>query len=459
MRRFTFSDSLIKVYDKIDEKIIDLKSGVMELCADIQRFFEINLGVQLTENEPIVMNDTFIRYFPNLAKMTPLQLEQLIMIFRQIRNVNSHLFLNVIIRIPKELQEFFNMFPAPQYDITTEVGLTVYGMFYVLAFLSQKHQLSSFITSHVQTKYFYCFAKNETSEVQRSAQQYFNQLCGKGKDTLTFKEPFDKTDAQTFNDTYRRYLTKIFFGIEKCILKWTLSSKKEPTFQYLLSKNAPFSKNWQFTSELIKLRSYWFRGMTLFDEITENNQPTIFSFEYFMDTIIQLKKLLTGYVEYEYVLQLITELGEKLVHFYLLRMVEESYKILDKRLFNEDKVETKIETLNRLMHRFQSVEPKYFEMAAELIGKDEISYFVNASRFSDLYPREMKTSLLKIIKITSNDNIKIGGVVSKYKEFCFAFVNVDGENMNTINSISPLEMHLEAEAYYSSKIGVYQVTL
>ena len=71
--------------------------------------------------------------------------------------------------------------------------------------------------------------------------------------------------------------------------------------------------------------------MTLFDEITENNQPTIFSFEYFMDTIIQLKKLLTGYVEYEYVLQLITELGEKLVHFYLLRMVEESYKILDKR--------------------------------------------------------------------------------------------------------------------------------
>ena len=43
MRRFTFSDSLIKVYDKIDEKIIDLKSGVMELCADIQRFFEINL--------------------------------------------------------------------------------------------------------------------------------------------------------------------------------------------------------------------------------------------------------------------------------------------------------------------------------------------------------------------------------------------------------------------------------
>ena len=84
MRRFTFSDSLIKVYDKIDEKIIDLKSGVMELCADIQRFFEINLGVQLTENEPIVMNDTFIRYFPNLAKMTPLQLEQLIMMTQRL---------------------------------------------------------------------------------------------------------------------------------------------------------------------------------------------------------------------------------------------------------------------------------------------------------------------------------------------------------------------------------------
>ena len=55
-----------------------------------------------------------------------------------------------------------------------------------------------------------------------------------------------------------------------------------------------------FSSSIRKISS----TDTLFDEITENNQPTIFSFEYFMDTIIQLKKLLTGYVEYEYVLQL-----------------------------------------------------------------------------------------------------------------------------------------------------------
>ena len=459
MRRLNFLHTLANDYDKIDETVIELKSGVIGLCADIERFFQCNLGVSLIEKTPIAIHDKFIKIFPNFANITSLQLEQLQDVFCKIRTVNCSLYLSRSINIPNELQEYFNTFPTPQYDITINGELTVYGMIYVLAFLSQKYQISAFIVTYCQTKYFFNFSKRETSETQNALLRSLCKLCGKGKSNFTFKEPFDKTDVQTFNDSYKSYVTKIFLGIEKCILKWSLSSKKNISFNYLLSCNEPFSKNHLLASALIKLRNYWFRGITLFDEITENDKTVVFSLEYFISTIIKLKRFLSNYEDYAYVLQLITQLGEKLVHFFLIRMVEESYKILDKRLLTEDKVQSKIETLNKLVLRFKSVHPTYFEKIIQLIDKEEISYFVNASRFPDLYPREMQSNHLKIIHIKSDAPIQIGEFTSNYKELSFVLVDVDDEYINAINGVSPFKMHLETEEYYSSKIGVYNATV
>ena len=139
--------------------------------------------------------------------------------------------------------------------------------------------------------------------------------------------------------------------------------------------------------------------MSLFDEFKVDGETLTFSFDYFIPILIKLKKLLTGVSGYEYVLQLINELGEKLVQFFLARMIEESYKVLDKRIFNEQKINSKIETLNKFMTRLENIGKDNFEMAVQLIGKEEISYSVNTSRFSDLMPRDTKTSLLKIVKI------------------------------------------------------------
>lgn len=454
MRKLNFIDPLSKAFDVIDENILEFKSGVVGLITGIERFFGQTLGVSLTAKKPINIDKAFCTYFPSLAKITPLQFEQLRNVYCKINNINTHLFVSLNVKIPNELEEFFNSFPTPPYDIVVDGELTVYGMIFVLNFFSQKSQISSFISEYFQSTYFYCFIKRETSEIQTSSVRYFVQLCGKGKVTFNEKYPFCVEDAELFNASYKKYLIKIFLGIEKCVLKWTLSSKKMLLFHYLLLQNKPFSKDYRLSVELIKLRKNVFHGVSLFDEFKVDGERLTFSFDYFIPILIRLKKLLTGVSGYEYVLQLIDELGEKLVQFFLSRMIEESYKILDKRLFNEQKINSKIETLNKFTKRLENIGKENFEMAVQLIGKEEISYSVNTSRFADLMPRETKTDLLKIVKIKSNNNIKIGDYALDGNQLCFALVDVERENLNTINGVLPLDLDLEIEEFYSSKIGV-----
>ena len=71
MIRLSFLNTLSSAYDKIDENIIDIKSGVTELCADIERFFNVNLGIQISENKLTDISDLFIKTFPNLKNITP----------------------------------------------------------------------------------------------------------------------------------------------------------------------------------------------------------------------------------------------------------------------------------------------------------------------------------------------------------------------------------------------------
>ena len=128
-------------------------------------------------------------------------------------------------------------------------------MIFILNLLSQKTQINAFITTYIQNKYFFSFIKKQTSEVQTSLQRYLTALCGKGKPSYERFEPFDNLETQIFNDTIKRQLIKIFFGIERCILKWCLASKTQPPFHGLLFQNQPFSTNKNLSHNIIKLRN------------------------------------------------------------------------------------------------------------------------------------------------------------------------------------------------------------
>ena len=96
---FKLIDKTTWAYDKVDDLVIDLKGNFLNLCADIDRYFYMVFGVQLTEKTPILKDEKFNKVFPNLKDITGVQLEQLIRLFNKIRNLNAHLFLNTKITI------------------------------------------------------------------------------------------------------------------------------------------------------------------------------------------------------------------------------------------------------------------------------------------------------------------------------------------------------------------------
>lgn len=453
------TDKTTWAYDKIDDLIIDLKGNFLNLCADIDRYFDVTFNVQLTEKTPIVIDEKFIKIFPNLKDITEIQFEQLIRLFVKIRNLNAHLFLNIKLDIPNELQEFFDKFPKPEFSIMNNGYLTIFGMIYVLSFLSQKYQLTSFLFEVLRNKYFHKIVKQEKSEITARLQTYFYSLCGKGKPLFNSTEDFNNLDHQAFNASCRLYLTKIFFSIEKCILKWTLTSKTEPQFNYLLQKNLPFSKNIPLSTKLLRLRNNWLHGKSLNDEVDDKGYKYTFTLKSIVYTLKDLKSTLADLEDYRLVVDLIKEFGEKLYAFYFLRLVEISYKILDSTLFMEDKIEDRLQSSIKAVERIKQAPLQFFELAEKLVENSPVTYTINAGRFGDKLPRVFETDNLKILKITSNSPIKLGDYQTDLTEMHFALVNVDSNNLNLINGISPYDLKGEKTQSFSSKISIYSVKL
>ena len=458
--KFAFSDSVVKAYDKIDDTVIEFKSAILGHCGEIDRFFNLNFGVKLTEKQPLVLTDKILHVFPNFQKITEVQLSQLLFLYYKIRTINSRLFLSQSIIVPSELQEYFNLFTKPEYDIISpDNELTLFGMVYVLSFLSLKYQLSPFLFEVFRNKYFYDIKKQEKSQMPSRIQNYLYELCGKAKPEYNTCEYFSILDIISFNQTTRLYLTKIFFGIEKCILKWTFSSTKCVAFNTLLGKNKPFQKAHKLIPNLLKLRQYWFHGYSLFDEVTYEDETSTFTLEFIVSVLYDLKTLLINEKDYTYIIDLITEFGEKLLNHYLIRYLELSYKLLDKRLFMEEKLNDRIDNLNNANERIQKAYPNYFEMANQLISADNMTFKISAPKFADLTPRTFSTPLLKLIKINSTKNIVVNEIESNKTQLCLAFVDVENENLTTINGKYLYELNWDSMRYLSPRICEYTINL
>ncbi len=453
------TDKTTVAYDKINNTVTDLKSHFLNLCGEINRFFNVNFGVLLTEKTPITKDEKFDNIFPNLKNATETQLEQLFGVFCKIRNLNAHLFLSFPITIPSELQEFLSTLPKPEYEVTVDGKLTIFGMIYILSLLAQKYQLTPFLFEVLRNKYFYKIVKQEKVDILTRLQNYFYSLCGKGKPSFVAGGGFDSLDVQNFTTTTKQYLTKVFFGIEKCTLKWTLSAKTEPPFDYLLYKNSPFKENNKLNKKLLKLRKQWINGVALFDEVNDDGFIYTFTLNGVISVLSELKTILSGKEDYALVVSSIKEFGEKLYAFYTLRLIEISYKILDKTLFMEEKIEDRAQSAIKAVERIKQADLEFFALAEKLVGNDAISCSINAGRFGDKLPRVFETDTLKILKIISSAPIKIGEFQTSLTELQIALVSVDGENLNLINGISPLDLKGEITQTFSSKISLYSVKL
>ena len=65
----------------------------------------------------------------------------------------------------------------------------------------------------------------------------------------------------------------------------------------------------------------------------------------------------------------ISYFGQNFFNYYVLRLVEVSFKILDNRLLTEDKLESRLANMDNAFERFIKVDAKAFEMFSELINQ------------------------------------------------------------------------------------------
>lgn len=460
MQKFGLADLTTKYYDKVDENVVELKSAFIGLCSEADRYFKTTLGINLSEEITEFMSEKFIKIFPCLASITLEQFEQLRCVFDQIRDVNAHLFLNKPIFIPRELSDYLQSVATPKYPISIYGELTMYGMIYVLNFICHRYQTWPFACNVITSKYFSNVpTKKHNQEALLDMWGHLKTFCASGKPILASTDDMDKSEVLSINDACKKHLTNIFFGLEKGIWGSKTSSPKEPPFSYLIRNNKPFADNKNLSKKLVRLRNAWFHGSAIFDEVHDKNGAFTYSLEYIFHTLLKLKRVLTEDERYAYVVDLISEFGKVMVDFYVLRIIEISYKLFDKSLLTEDKIDSRIDGVTAMVTRLEKVDPKFFEMAMELNGEDILKFSMQPSRFLDGVFRKTVVKKVKILKVRSNSELTIGDFRSNRKEVAFALVNLDNKYLNKINGIFPKKLQRQKEKNYSPKICIYNVNL
>ncbi len=457
--RRKITDPISKAYDYVDSSVEAIKCAFVGLCTDIDRYFELCFSLDLTAPAGDEQFEKVKVKYPVISDMTLDQFHICQKLFCEIRNINAHLFLNRPVFFDKQLETYLIRKAQPLFSISENGEITLYGAFYFLTFLSHKSAIWPFVVGVFRSDLLYDVNDKEISQLQIKIQHDHQSFCGKGKPVFPacYSMP-SKIDIMSLNDTLKRGLTGIFFSFEKCILQWHYSAKKEPSFSYLLKEESHFENHRLIINEIIKMRNCWFHGKMFFDSVCYRGKQFDFNLDYVLNTLSEIKRIL-GVPKFDRVKNDIAMLGKAFADYYLLRLIEVSYKLLDNRLLTAGKTESRISAANNALPRILSQGKKYYESLEELIGAEIPSYYVKAPKFTDLLPRTTLAKPLIFHRFKSQNGYKIGEFQTNSTILSLAEVDLDYTYMNPINGVCLSQYKAEYEEYYSGLFKVVYHTL
>ena len=459
MRKRSLNQTLDRAYSYADSNLVELKSAMIGLCIDIERYFKVAFDANLNEK---IDDDTFRRIlivFPRFRSLTIEQFNIFIILFVYIRGVNAHLYLSKPIYLDADLKEFIINNALPQYIIEDENKLTVYGSVLVLSMMAQKYMIWPFCTSFLRNQFFIEIEKNDAmSHFQISQQNFFNNICGIGKPLTQNATRVSGVELSYINDVLKRCLTSVFFDLEKVFANYKGCSKKTTSFSSTLKHNELFDK--RLISRIICLRNCWFHGSFIGDEVEYNNKKFKFSLEFAVETLKGIaKEGKKDPVTFSSVINDISYFAQNFFNYYVLRMVEVSYKILDNRLLTKDKVESRLTNAERAFRRINNVDISVFEMLSELICHEEIKWNVGASKFLDKCPRKFDCSNLKIAKIHCSRGFTIGGFKTERTDIILALVGIKEDYKNLVNGIDLYDYEYKVVKTCSKFISIIEMKI
>ena len=459
MKKFSLCQTLDSVYSINNSNLVELKSAMISLCSDIERYFkvafDINLNKKIDENEFRKM----IYVFPRFACLTIEQINKYLFLFVLIRNINAHLYLSKPIFIDEDLKQFIIDNSNPRYPIEENRKITVYGAMLVLVMMAQKYMIWTFCTSFLRYDFFIEIGKSDAmSQFQIDQQKLFNSICGTGKPLTQKSQPILGVDAVYINDVLKRCLTLVFFDLEQAMSNYRKCHSNSVSLASMLKQSPLFSE--ALISNIIRLRNCWFHGTFIGDVAKDGDSEFNFSLEFVIDTLGELvrtakKDLYTlGLVEND-----ISFFAQSFFNYYVLRLVEVSFKILDSRLLIEGKLESRLDNMNKAYQRFSLVDVNLFDMFYSLLNREVICWSVGASKFLDKLPRKFDSKNLKIATIHCENGFTIGDFKTNRTDIILALIDVDSKYKNFINGQDFSKFNGTIERNCSKFITVIKVEL
>ena len=435
MRKNSLTQTIDQAYAFADSNLVEVKSAFIGLCADIERYFKVAFDVNLNEE---IEYESFIRIidvFPRFASLTIEQFNRIVLLFINIRGINAHLYISKPVFIDEDLKEFVLNNLDVEYPIEKDKKITLYGAAVILAMLAQKYMIWPFCTSLFRSEYFKEIERGDKkSYFQIKQQKIFNEICGKGKPLTHLAERVSGCDSTYINDVLKRCLTLVFFDLEKLLLDVNSCANHSVSLAKMLLRTDLFSE--ELISKIIKLRNCWFHGTFIGDVVTNEGEEFEFTLEFAVEVLKELKELADKNIERLGIIATDIEyFGQNFLNFYILRLVEISYKVLDNRVALKEKFESRLDNLSVSFDRFNNIDSKLYEMFADLMDRDEIRWSVGACKFTDKHPRKFDTKNLRILKLHSENGFLIGESKIERKDIVLVDVAINKEYKNLVNGI------------------------
>ena len=457
MRKISLEEIIDKAFSAADDTLIEIKSAMLGLCTDIDRYFKVVFGINLNEKIDETSFKSILEIFPIFSSLTTEQFNRFVLLFVNIRTVSAHLYCSKPIFLDEDLKEFIKQKSEPTYIIEKKRKITVYGAVLVLVMMAQKYMIWPFCTSFFRNNFLKEIKnKGKTESSQITAQKKFNILCGLGKPITQNAEAIHDSDSTFINDVLKRSLTHIFFDLEKILNKNGVCSAKAPSLASLLKTNSLFDEN--VIAKIIKLRNCWYHGYFIGDIVKNNEDCFEFTLKFTGDVLKEISEIAKkDENKFTHISDDINKFSMSFFNYYVLRLVEISYKILDKRLLTKDKLESRLENMGSSFKRFEQIDPSFFEMLAGLLNKNEIKWSVASAKFLDKLLRKFNCENLKIAKLHSENGFKIGDFKTERKDIVLVIVDIEQKFENLVNGHYLRDMQNSVEKEYSRFITVVNI--
>lgn len=459
MDKISLNEKLDCAYLINDNTLIELKSAMIGLCTDIERYFKVAFNINLNEE---IDDESFKRILNILPRFSSLNVEQfnrILILFSKIRGINAHLYSSKPIYLDEDIENFIKDNVQSEYVVKSDREITVYGAVLILILLSQRYMVWTFCTSFFRAKNFIEIPKKEgMAQFQISQQKLFNSVCGLGKPLTQNAERVHDIEYTYINEVLKTCLTTVFFDLERVLTQYKECKINKTSLSKILRDSSLFDDI--VISKIIKLRNCWFHGTFIGDIVELNGETFEFTLEFAIDTLKEIGKVTKkDDVDFGLVNDDISCFVQRFFNYYVQRLIEISYKIFDNRLLTYDKLEGRLDNMEKSFNRFDKIDPKVFEILADLMDSNEITWNIARSKFLDKHSRKFQTENLKIAKIYSENGFKIGEFQTQRKEIVLAFVDLDEKFKNLVNGLNLENVPYTLEKECSKFISVVNINL